>query len=242
MSDLILNNFENNSLVVSNNVMSSVANYITYVNSIPMMTEFEEFDCIERYQNNRDKKAGHKVVLSHLRMVVKIAYQFKNNGVSIMELISEGNFGLFTALDKFDLKKGFRFSTYASWWVKSHIREYITNSWSVVKNSVKGLTSGSADEKYDGKTYAVQDLSIDSDNVIFLSDGDMLHEIDNENKMKKIKNAMEHLSERERYVLEKRVFATEKAKLKDISNDLGLSVERVRQIYESVVDKIRFLI
>lgn len=87
----------------------------------------------KRYQLHADKQAAHQLVTSHLRLVVKIAYGYKNYGLPVPELIAEGNIGLMQAVKKFDPEKGNRLSTYAMWWIKAAMQEYILRSWSLVK-------------------------------------------------------------------------------------------------------------
>ena len=110
-----------------------LTNYINQIKTFPMLDAEEEFMLAKRYQEHEDSEAAHKLVTSHLRLVVKIAYGYKNYGLPVPELISEGNIGLMQAVKKFDPDKGFRLSTYAMWWIKAAIQEYILKSWSLVK-------------------------------------------------------------------------------------------------------------
>ena len=119
-----------NNLVTLDNGLS---NYITQIRKFPVLTADEEYMLAKRLQTHQDKEAAHKLVTSHLRLVVKIAYGYKNYGLPVPELIAEGNIGLMQAVKKFDVDKGFRLSTYAMWWIKASIHEYILRSWSLVK-------------------------------------------------------------------------------------------------------------
>lgn len=112
---------------------SDLSAYIKRVNSFPMLTLEEEREFARLYHEEGDLKAAHYLVTSHLRLVVKIALSYRNYGLSLMDVISEGNVGLMKAVKKFDLSKGFRLSTYAMWWIKAQIQEYILHSWSLVK-------------------------------------------------------------------------------------------------------------
>lgn len=107
--------------------------YINQIRTFPMLTAEEEFMLAKRYLACEDKEAAHKLVTSHLRLVVKLAYSYKNYGLPITELVSEGNIGLMQAVKKYDPDKGFRLSTYAIWWIKASMQEYVLRSWSLVK-------------------------------------------------------------------------------------------------------------
>lgn len=117
-------------------VRSSEASFYHYLQEIqkfPLLTLEEEQEYGTRFQKTGDKEAAKMLVQSHLRLVVKIANTFRNYGLPIVDLVSEGNVGLIQAVKKFDPSKGFRFSTYAMWWIKAYIQEYILRSWSLVK-------------------------------------------------------------------------------------------------------------
>ncbi len=107
--------------------------YLSRVRQFPMLTLEEEQELAKRYVDNKDPQAADQLVGAHLRLVVRIATRFKGYGLPIAELISEGNVGLLQAIEKFDPTKGFRFSTYAIWWIRAAIQEYILHSWSLVK-------------------------------------------------------------------------------------------------------------
>ncbi|MBO5696258.1 MAG: RNA polymerase factor sigma-32, partial [Alphaproteobacteria bacterium] len=99
----------------------------------PVLTAEQEYEYATQWVKNQDKIAAEQLVGSHLRMVVSVAYDFKNYGVPLADLIASGNMGLMQALQKFDPEKGFRFSTYAMFWIKAEIYETILNNWSIVK-------------------------------------------------------------------------------------------------------------
>ena len=119
--------------IVNVSLDSDISSYLNKIASIPMLEAEEEKHLALNLQNNNDLLAAEKLVSSHLRLVVKIAYSYKNYGLPMMDMISEGNIGLLKAVKKFDVAKGFRLSTYAMWWIKAQIQEYILNSWSLVK-------------------------------------------------------------------------------------------------------------
>lgn len=112
---------------------TTLAGYMTQISKFPYLTEEEEHSLAKKWCEEADVKAAHTLVTSHLRLVVKIASSFKNYGLPIMDMVAEGNIGLMQAVKKFDHKKGFRLSTYAMWWIKASIQEYVLHSWSLVK-------------------------------------------------------------------------------------------------------------
>lgn len=126
---------QNKSLVAARGVNdeTSLAQYIQNVQRIPILSAEEEYEYATKWVKERDSVAAEKLVASHLRMVVSVAYDFRNYGVPFADLIASGNMGLMQALQKFDPEKGFRFSTYAMFWVRAEIYETILNNWSIVK-------------------------------------------------------------------------------------------------------------
>lgn len=111
----------------------SLQHYIAKVNQFPLLEHEEERGLIDQWCRLRQVQAVQKLIASHLRLVVKVAYDFRFYGIPMMDLIQEGNFGLMTAAKKFDQKKECRFSTYSSLWIKASIQNFILNSWSLVK-------------------------------------------------------------------------------------------------------------
>jgi len=110
-----------------------LSRYLAEIRQFPMLEKDEEFMLAKRWQEHQDTEAAHRMVTSHLRLVAKIAMGYRGYGLPIAEVISEGNVGLMQAVKKFDHDKGFRLSTYAMWWVRAAIQEYILRSWSLVK-------------------------------------------------------------------------------------------------------------
>ena len=107
--------------------------YMEEIRRFPMLEPQEEYMLAKRYQEHEDTEAAHKLVTSHLRLVAKIAMGYRGYGLPIGEVISEGNVGLMQAVKKFDPERGFRLATYAMWWIKAAIQEYVLRSWSLVK-------------------------------------------------------------------------------------------------------------
>ena len=108
-------------------------NYLEEIKKFPMLSAEEEYTLANRWQVHKDTNAAHQLVTSHLRLVAKIAMGYKGYGLPITDIISEGNIGLMQAAQKFDPEKGFRLTTYALWWIKAAMQEYILRSWSLVK-------------------------------------------------------------------------------------------------------------
>ena len=107
--------------------------YLAQIKKFPMLDSEEEFMLAKSWKEKGNLKAAHKLVTSHLRLVAKIAMGYRGYGLPVNELISEGNIGLMQAVKKFDPDKGFRLATYAMWWIKAAIQEYVLKSWSLVK-------------------------------------------------------------------------------------------------------------
>ena len=111
----------------------NLSRYLQSIKKYPILSSEEEFQLAVEYQKTKDKKISYILITSHLRLVVKVVSKYRGYGLPIGEMISEGNIGLMYAIDRFEPDKGFRFSTYALWWIKASIQKYILNSWSLVK-------------------------------------------------------------------------------------------------------------
>ena len=112
---------------------AGLTRYLAEIRKFPMLTPDEEYMLAKRYSEHDDRDAAHRLVTSHLRLVAKIAMGYRGYGLPIGEVISEGNVGLMQAVKRFEPEKGFRLATYAMWWIKAAIQEYILRSWSLVK-------------------------------------------------------------------------------------------------------------
>ncbi len=110
-----------------------LSRYLTEIRKFPMLAKEEEFMLAKRWTEHEDTEAAEKMVTSHLRLVAKIAMGYRGYGLPMAEVVSEGNVGLMQAVKKFDPDKGFRLATYAMWWIRAAIQEYILRSWSLVK-------------------------------------------------------------------------------------------------------------
>ena len=114
-------------------VRNSLESYIMQINQLPLLSQEEEFELAVRYRNHNDIKAVQKLITSNLRFVVKVAFEYKSYGIKILDLIQEGNIGLMMAIKKFDPYKGYRFISYAIWWIRAYIQNFIIKNWSLVK-------------------------------------------------------------------------------------------------------------
>ena len=110
-----------------------LSRYLTSLRAFPMLTAEQERELAQRWQEKQDIEAAHQLVTSHLRLVAKVAMSYRNYGLPMAEIVSEGNVGLMKAVKRFDPSKGFRLTTYAVWWIKASIQEYVLRSWSLVK-------------------------------------------------------------------------------------------------------------
>ena len=115
-----------------------LSRYLTEIRKFPMLARDEEFMLAKRWREHEDPNAAHRLVTSHLRLVAKIAMGYRGYGLPIGEVISEGNVGLMQAVKKFEPERGFRLATYAMWWIRASIQEYILRSWSLVKMGTTG--------------------------------------------------------------------------------------------------------
>jgi len=114
-------------------IEGSLSSYLTQIKKFPMLSAEEEYMLAKSWKDRGDLKSAQKLITSHLRLVAKIAMGYRGYGLPVSEMVSEGNIGLMHAVKKFEPEKGFRLATYAMWWIKASIQEYILRSWSLVK-------------------------------------------------------------------------------------------------------------
>jgi len=117
----------------SASVEGSLSSYLAQIKKFPMLSAEEEYMLAKSWRDRGDLKSAQKLITSHLRLVAKIAMGYRGYGLPVSEMVSEGNIGLMQAVKKFEPEKGFRLATYAMWWIKASIQEYILRSWSLVK-------------------------------------------------------------------------------------------------------------
>jgi RNA polymerase sigma-32 factor len=145
----------------------NLARYLQSIRKFPMLEPSEEFALAKRWADQGDEKAAHKLVTSHLRLVAKIAMGYRGYGLPLGELISEGNVGMMQAVMRFDPDRGFRLATYAMWWIRASIQEYILHSWSLVK---MGTTAAQKKlffnlRKLKGQMQAIDEGDLSAENV-----------------------------------------------------------------------------
>ncbi|MGR6468572.1 RNA polymerase sigma factor RpoH [Rhizobium sp. PAMB 3182] len=146
---------------------AGLSRYLDEIRKFPMLEPQQEYMLAKRYQEHGDRNAAHELVTSHLRLVAKIAMGYRGYGLPIGEVVSEGNVGLMQAVKKFDPERGFRLATYAMWWIKASIQEYILRSWSLVK---MGTTANQKRlffnlRRLKGKLQAIEDGDLKPDQV-----------------------------------------------------------------------------
>jgi RNA polymerase sigma-32 factor len=242
--------------------------YLEEIRRFPMLEPQEEYMLAKRYQEHDDRNAAHKLVTSHLRLVAKIAMGYRGYGLPIGEIISEGNVGLMQAVKKFDPDRGFRLATYAMWWIKAAIQEYILRSWSLVKmgttanqkrlffnlRRIKGRIQAidDGDLKPEHVTEIATKLNVSEDEVISMNrrlSGDAslnapikASEGDSgqlESRRVLLSNAMKVLNDREKRIFEARRLREEPVTLEELSAEFDISRERVRQIEVRAFEKVQ---
>ena len=261
--------------------------YLQDIRQFPMLQPEEEFMLAKRWKEHGDAKAAQKLITSHLRLVAKIAMGYRGYGLPIGEVISEGNVGLMQAVKKFEPDKGFRLATYAMWWIKASIQEFVLRSWSLVKmgttanqkklffnlrkvkSQIEALEEG--DLRPDQVKLIATKLGVTEEDVISMnrrlggdtslnahlrddSEGEwqdwLVDDSDNqeevlaqseESSMRHglLKDAMGKLTDRERRVFEARRLQDDPATLEDLSQEFGVSRERIRQIEVRAFDKVQ---
>lgn len=288
-SDLIIENQEN--YQTSKNLVKNddgFAQYLREIQKFPILTPEQEYEYAVRFAKNNDKEAGKILIQSHLRLVVKIAYKFKNYGLPASDLVAEGNIGLIQALKKFEPEKGFRFSTYAMWWIRAFIQDYVLRSWSMVKigttsaqkklffnlNKIKkklGINHNENQISSENIAKIASDLNVskaevlDMDSRLTQSDkslnskfnddeteiGDQMSDNSPSQEEIAIKNqeisrqkalfkkAFEQLNDREKEIILKRQLIDDPQTLEELSQYFKVSRERIRQIEENAIKKIK---
>ena len=261
--------------------------YIKHVSQFPILTKEEEDKLLSEYIDKGNQNAGKLIILSHLRLVAKIAVQYRRYGINIMDIISEGNVGLMQALKNFDRSKNVRFSTYALLWIRACVQDFILKSWSLVKIGTTALrkqllfnlrgvkkalkinqnTSNEEKNKKLAEHFNVSETEmenissslsqrdtsleapIEEGEGLTLMDtyskdyGDFDNELANEEdkkyKMKIFRESLSVLNERQKEILIARYLNEKKATLDELSKKYCISKERVRQIEESAIKKLR---
>src|SRR6266568_1790637 len=243
-------------------VESSLTRYLEEIRRFPMLERRGEHMLAKRWRAHGDREAAHKLVTSHLRLVAKIAMGYRGYGLPIAEVISEGNVGLMRAVERFEPEKGFRLSTYATWWIKASIQEYILRSWSLVKmgttanqkklffnlrkakSKISILDEG--DMRPDQVKLIAKRLGVTEQDVVDMNrrlggDASLNAPIreESDNRRKALGEALDVLNERERRIFEARRLVDEPITLEELADEFGVSRERVRQIEVRAFEKVQ---
>jgi RNA polymerase sigma-32 factor len=268
----------------------NLAVYLREIRKFPMLEANEEFMLAKSWKEQGDLDAAHRLVTSHLRLVAKIAMGYRGYGLPLSDLIAEGNIGMMQAVKRFDPDRGFRLSTYAMWWIRAAIQEYILHSWSLVKigttaaqkklffnlrrlkGEMKAIDEG--DLSHEQVQEIAQRLEVPEEDVInmnrrmiggdqslnapinrdgegegewqdWLVDGTESAETkmggdeELDQRQKLLSDAMEGLQPRERDIIIARRLSDTPATLEDLSQKLGVSRERIRQIEVRAFEKLQ---
>ena len=277
-------------LTLSVSPEANLSRYLQEIRKFPMLAHDDELKLAKRWVKKTDHESAHKLVNSHLRLVAKIAMGYRGYGLPIGELISEGNVGMMQAVKRFDPERGFRLATYAMWWIRAAIQEYILHSWSLVKMGttaaqkklffnlrklkiqMKAMEEG--DLHPENVTAIAERLNVSENDVISMNrrlakpdnslnaplrqdgDGDgewldwLVEESDNQevvlaeseeldNRRQLLNTALMNLKERERHILHERRLKDQTATLEVLSQEFGISRERVRQIEVRAFEKLQ---
>jgi RNA polymerase sigma-32 factor len=264
-------------------VADSLSLYLTEIRKFPLLSPDEERLYAVKFFEEKDLESAHRLITSNLRFVVKVASEYKSYGMKMLDLIQEGNIGLMMAVRKFNPHKGIRLISYAVWWIRAYIQNYIISAWSLLKigttqaqkklffklnqakNAIRQLT-GTDDLEATALALDVKEseavemnqrmqgeFSLDAE--VVAGEGLTLLEslIDDRQNQEEalaeqqeasllqgqVAQAMEHLNEKERYVIERRVASDEPLTLQEIADHFSISRERVRQIEENALKKIK---
>jgi RNA polymerase sigma-32 factor len=266
---------------------TGLARYLNQIRRFPMLEPQEEYMLAKRWREHQDPEAAHKLVTSHLRLVAKIAMGYRGYGLPVSEVVSEGNVGLMQAVKRFEPDKGFRLATYAMWWIRAAIQEYILRSWSLVKmgttanqkklffnlrrakSQISALDEG--DLRPDQVKTIARKLGVTEQDVVDMnrrmggdaslnsplrdqSEGEWqdwlvddaasqestLAEAEEAgNRLGALREALSVLNPRERRIFEARRLADDPMTLEALSDEFGISRERVRQIEVRAFEKVQ---
>ncbi len=266
----------------------NLTRYLQEIRKFPMLTPEEELSLSKRWRDHEDMDAAHKLVTSHLRLVAKIAMGYRGYGLPLGELISEGNVGMMQAVKRFDPERGFRLATYAMWWIRAAIQEYILHSWSLVKmgttaaqkklffnlRRLKGQMQAidEGDLQPEQVTKIATTLGVPEADVVSMnrrlsapdnslnapvrsdSEGEwqdwLVDDTDNQEtvfadrqeltgRKALLSDALKTLNDRERHILIERRLKDNPTTLEDLSQQYGISRERVRQIEVRAFEKLQ---
>lgn len=260
--------------------------YLAEIRKFPILSSEEEYRLAVKFYEEQDLEAAHKLITSNLRFVVKIANEYRAYGMRMLDLIQEGNVGLMMAVRKFNPYKGFRLISYAVWWIRAYIQNYIISAWSLLKigttqaqrklffklnQAKKAIRNMLGEDDIPAASLSLEvresdveemeqrlkgDYSLDSETAdgdgFSLMDGLADDRLNQEEILaesqeaalleREISQALARLNEKERYVIEHRVTADEPLTLQEIADHFSISRERVRQIEEGALKKMKSLL
>lgn len=264
-------------------VADNLTLYLAEINRFPVLSADDEYRFAIKFYEEKDLDAAHTLITSNLRFVVKIAAEYRSYGMKMLDLIQEGNVGLMMAVRKFNPFKGFRLISYAVWWIRAYIHNFIISTWSLLKigttqaqkklffklnqakNAIRGMTGDDDLEatalSLDVKENEVEEMEqrmrgeysldaevIDGEGITLLENlvderqnqeerlGDLQEQVALRNE---INQALSGLNEKERYVIEQRVTSDTPLTLQEIADRFSISRERVRQIEEGALKKMK---
>jgi RNA polymerase sigma-32 factor len=265
-------------------VSDNLSIYLAEIRRFPVLAEQEEHRLAVRLYDHQDLDAAQTLITSNLRFVVKVANEYRNYGMRMLDLIQEGNIGLMMAVKKFNPHRGVRLITYAVWWIRAYIQNYIISAWSLLKigttqaqrklffklkqarNAILGMSDGvddlpsvaqsldvGEDEVAEMEVRLQGDLSLDAElrvgEGLTVLDGLADQRPNQEEQLAKhqeqaqlrrqVAAVVGGLGEKERFVVSRRITADEPMTLQEIADHFGISRERVRQIEENALRKMR---
>jgi RNA polymerase sigma-32 factor len=262
----------------------SLSLYIAQIRDFEVLSKEEEYRLSHAYHVHGNLDAAQRLICANLRFVVKIAHEYRGYGLKLLDLIQEGNIGLMKALKKFDPERGLRFITYAVWWIRAYMHNFIIRNWSLVKigttqaqkklffklnqarKTIQRLTGGDDTQaialELNVRDKEVEDMSLrmagrDTSLDATLIEGEgfslldslpderenqedlLINNQEKELKASRVHDAMCHLNERERRIVEDRILSDEPCTLQALADDYGISRERIRQLEKNALEKLR---
>jgi RNA polymerase sigma-32 factor len=263
---------------------NSLDKYVAEIRKYPVLSREDELRLAYRLRDEGDVKAAHQLVVANLRFVVKVAHEFRGYNLKLLDLIQEGNVGLMMAVKKFDPTRGYRLISYAVWWIRAYMRDFVMRTWSAVKLGtthasrklffkLRSTKSRMTEEEGEAPSQAelarelgveesdvadmemrmaARDFSLDAETgesqtravERMASDAESQEDLYAKEEQKRftshsVEGALAQLSERERYIVEQRFLRDEPRTLNDIGEELKVSRERIRQIEQRAMTKLK---
>lgn len=265
-------------------VTDSFSKYLSEIRLFPLLDEQEEHRLAVRLFDENDLSAAQTLITSNLRFVVKIAAEYRNYGIKMLDLVQEGNIGLMLAVRKFNPYRGFRLITYAVWWIRAQIQSYIVSSWSLLKigttqaqrklffklkqtkSAIRRMTGGDDDLMTTAESLEVSEAEVEEMELRLMGEvsldaelvsgegGSLLETLVDERPNQEcllselqeqqvlrhaVADAVSRLGEKEQFVVEHRISADDPMTLQEIADHFSISRERVRQIEENALKKVK---